>query len=69
MLQDIVSLLRNRGPKILVEGVESEEQMSLLRGLGIDQVQGYHVGRPAGMRTFQHHNLIRERRSNGRRSA
>lgn len=47
MFRDIVGLLRNRGPKILVEGVESEEQMDLLRKLGIDQAQGFHVGRPA----------------------
>jgi diguanylate cyclase (GGDEF)-like protein len=47
MFQDIVGLLRNRGPKILVEGVESEEQMDLLRKLDIDQAQGFHVGRPA----------------------
>ncbi|MFE0017810.1 putative bifunctional diguanylate cyclase/phosphodiesterase [Mesorhizobium sp. NPDC059054] len=47
MFQDIVGLLRNRGPKILVEGVESEEQMALLRRLDIDHAQGFHVGRPA----------------------
>lgn len=46
MFRDIVGLLRNRGPKILVEGVESEEQMELLRKLDIDQAQGFHVGRP-----------------------
>jgi diguanylate cyclase (GGDEF)-like protein len=46
MFQDIVELLRNRGPKILVEGVESEEQIKLLRELDIDQAQGFHVGRP-----------------------
>lgn len=47
MFQDIVELLRNRGPKILVEGVESEEQLELLRRLDIDHAQGFHVGRPA----------------------
>lgn len=47
MFQDIVGLLRNRGPKILVEGVENERQMDLLRKLDIDHAQGFHVGRPA----------------------
>ena len=47
MFRDIVGLLRNRGPKILVEGVESEEQLELLRKLDIDHAQGYHIGRPA----------------------
>lgn len=52
MFQDIVGLLRNRGPKILVEGVESEEQMKLLRIRGIDLAQGFHVGRPAQADSF-----------------
>ncbi len=53
MFQDIVGLLRNRGPKILVEGVESEEQMDLLRKLAIDLAQGFHVGRPARVESFR----------------
>jgi len=47
MFRDIVGLLRNRVPKILAEGVESEEQMDLLRKLEIDLAQGFHIGRPA----------------------
>jgi diguanylate cyclase (GGDEF)-like protein len=53
MLQDIIGLVRNRGHKILVEGVESDEQLQLMRELAIDQVQGYHVGRPAAVETFR----------------
>jgi diguanylate cyclase len=53
MLRDIIGLVRNRGHKILVEGVESEQQMALMREFGIDQVQGYHVGRPAPAETFR----------------
>ncbi|MGH6808765.1 MAG: putative bifunctional diguanylate cyclase/phosphodiesterase [Ensifer adhaerens] len=47
MLKDIIGLVRNRGHKILVEGVETEEQMALMREFRIDHVQGFHVGRPA----------------------
>lgn len=47
MLQDIIGLVRNRGHKILVEGVETEEQLALMRRFGIDRVQGFHIGRPA----------------------
>lgn len=47
MLRDIIGLVRNRGHNILVEGVESEDQMGLMRQFRIDQVQGFHVGRPA----------------------
>jgi diguanylate cyclase (GGDEF)-like protein len=53
MLQDIIGLIRHRGPKLLVEGVETEEQLQLLRDLKIDAVQGYHVGRPAPVETFR----------------
>ncbi|MDX3924310.1 MAG: GGDEF and EAL domain-containing protein [Shinella sp.] len=53
MLQDIISLIRNRGHKILVEGVETEEQMALMREFRIDQVQGFHVGRPVPAEDFR----------------
>lgn len=46
MLGDIVDLVRHRGPNILVEGVENEEQLQCLRDMNIDFAQGYHVGRP-----------------------
>jgi diguanylate cyclase (GGDEF)-like protein len=54
MLQDIIGLIRHRGPRILIEGVETEEQLLLLRDLKIDAVQGYHVGRPASVGSFRH---------------
>ncbi|NTF33779.1 putative bifunctional diguanylate cyclase/phosphodiesterase [Rhizobium skierniewicense] len=47
MLSDIIALIRNRGHKILAEGVETAEQLELLKDLRIDQAQGYYVGRPA----------------------
>jgi diguanylate cyclase (GGDEF)-like protein len=53
MLRDIIGLIRHRGPRILVEGVETEDQLQLLRDLKIDAVQGYHVGRPAPGESFR----------------
>jgi diguanylate cyclase len=53
MLQDIIGLVRNRGHKILIEGVETDEQMALMREFGIDQVQGFFVGRPVSAENFQ----------------
>lgn len=61
MLQDIIGLVRNRGHKILVEGVETDEQMALMRKFGIDQVQGYHVGRPMPADAFRAAQPIRKR--------
>jgi diguanylate cyclase (GGDEF)-like protein len=52
MLQDIIGLVRNRGHKILVEGVENDEQLRFMKECQIDQVQGFHVGRPAPAHNF-----------------
>lgn len=48
MLQDMIRLIRNRGHKILIEGVETEEQLRLVRQMEIDYAQGYYIGRPIG---------------------
>ncbi|TPN84913.1 EAL domain-containing protein [Mesorhizobium sp. CU2] len=61
MLQDIIALVRNRGHKILVEGVENEEQMELMREFGIDKVQGYHVARPMPAASFQAKRPVQKR--------
>jgi PAS domain S-box-containing protein len=47
VIQAIVSLARGFGLKTVGEGVEDEESLSLLRKLGVDYAQGFHVGRPA----------------------
>lgn len=47
LLRDIFSLVRHRGHRIIVEGVETEEQLDLMRRMRADQVQGYHIGMPA----------------------
>lgn len=46
MFQDMIALIRNRGNTILVEGVETAAQLSLLKNLRIDRVQGFHLGMP-----------------------
>lgn len=47
MLRDIISLLRNRSLRLLVEGVETEGDHLLMQHNGIDQIQGFYVGRPS----------------------
>jgi EAL domain-containing protein (putative c-di-GMP-specific phosphodiesterase class I) len=51
MLADIVMLARNTQAKILVEGIETEEQMALMHQLQVDLGQGYYLGRPASAST------------------
>ncbi|MDQ0454096.1 diguanylate cyclase (GGDEF)-like protein [Rhizobium paknamense] len=52
MLRDIISLIRHRGNRILVEGIETEEQLALMRRFRIDDVQGYLMGRPVPPEVF-----------------
>jgi PAS domain S-box-containing protein len=42
----IIDVARKFGIQTVAEGVESEEALRLLRELGADFVQGYHLGRP-----------------------
>ena len=46
MLADIVRLARNIGARILVEGIETEEHLTLMHRLQVDLGQGYYLGRP-----------------------
>lgn len=46
LLQDMVGLLRNLDHAVLAEGVETEEQQTLLRRLGVHSMQGFLTGHP-----------------------
>ncbi|MBS0370536.1 MAG: EAL domain-containing protein [Proteobacteria bacterium] len=42
----VVTLGHSLGMKVIAEGVETGRQLNILRELGCDEVQGYHLGRP-----------------------
>jgi diguanylate cyclase (GGDEF)-like protein len=44
--QAIVSMAHALGMSVVAEGVESEEQLAMVRELGCDEAQGYLLGRP-----------------------
>ncbi|WP_018261086.1 putative bifunctional diguanylate cyclase/phosphodiesterase [Methylobacterium sp. WSM2598] len=46
MLKDIVTLVQNSGQRIVVEGVETADQVELLKQYGVALLQGYYFNRP-----------------------
>jgi EAL domain-containing protein (putative c-di-GMP-specific phosphodiesterase class I) len=58
MLLDMIGLLRNRGVRILVEGVETLEHQRLMQQYGINQLQGYFIGRPGPAAKLEANNVL-----------
>jgi EAL domain-containing protein (putative c-di-GMP-specific phosphodiesterase class I) len=46
VVEAIVSIARGMGKKTIAEFVADEETARLLREIGVDCAQGYHIGRP-----------------------
>jgi diguanylate cyclase (GGDEF)-like protein len=46
IVQCVIELAHRMGLRVVAEGVESESQLAILRGLGCDEVQGHVLGRP-----------------------
>ena len=46
MVDSVVSLAHNLGMRVIVEGVENDEQLQVIKKLGGDEVQGFLLGRP-----------------------
>ena len=51
----IVNLAHGFGLKTVGEGIEDQETMDLLRELGVDYGQGFHIGRPSPLKISPHH--------------
>jgi len=47
IVEALCGLGRGMGLDVVVEGVETEQQISLLRGIGVEHAQGYLFGRPS----------------------
>jgi diguanylate cyclase (GGDEF)-like protein/PAS domain S-box-containing protein len=46
MVRTLIMLANNIGMRVIVEGVETQEQLELIRTYGANEVQGYLLGRP-----------------------
>lgn len=45
-VESILSMAHNLHMKVIVEGIETREQLELMRSLGTNEAQGYYLGRP-----------------------
>lgn len=53
MVRTIINIASNFGLKIVAEGVETDEQLALLRQYGCDTFQGYFFGKPVPSNEFE----------------
>ena len=58
LVSTIINLAHSLKLKVVAEGVETEEQLALLRVLGCDELQGYLFGRPAPSELFESRFLL-----------
>ncbi|MEQ9437194.1 EAL domain-containing protein [Hyphomonas sp.] len=54
VLQATIALCREVGITSCTEGIETADDLALVAGLGCDQAQGYHIGRPGWLRQGGH---------------
>ncbi|MFC0168104.1 putative bifunctional diguanylate cyclase/phosphodiesterase [Pseudoduganella danionis] len=47
VIEAALLIARRYGLRVVAEGVESAQQIATLRSMGVDELQGYHLGRPA----------------------
>lgn len=53
IVKAIIMMTKGLGLKTVAEGVETEEQLAILKELGSDIIQGYYLGRPLDSETFE----------------
>lgn len=53
IVRAVIELARSMGLQSVAEGVETAEQLAMLREMGCDQAQGYYVGRPLTRDDFE----------------
>jgi len=49
LIEGMISLAHSIGKQVVVEGVETNEQLVLLKSMGCDEIQGFLLGRPAAL--------------------
>ena len=52
MIQAVTAIARDSGVRTIAEFIESESARNLLQDLGVDDGQGWHLGRPSPARVW-----------------
>ena len=53
IIESVVNICRKMGIRVVAEGVETEEQFSLLQQKGCDQAQGYLFSKPVSIQEYE----------------
>lgn len=53
VIEAIINLAHKMGFKVVAEGVETEKQYRILKGLGCDYIQGYYFSKPLNKEDFE----------------
>lgn len=61
LIEGIISLAQGLGVKIIAEGVESEEQLNILKKIKCDIIQGYYYSKP--LRPMELNDFIEDRKT------
>ncbi len=54
IVSSVIGLGRAMGLRVVAEGVESQEQLAMLRLIGCDEIQGYLFGQPLPAENYVH---------------
>lgn len=52
-LKHLIDMIRNLGYQLICEGVETDQQIEILRQIGCDEIQGYWYSRPLKMEDYE----------------
>nr|MQY76308.1 EAL domain-containing protein [Spirochaeta sp.] len=58
---NIISLVRSRNKKVIIEGVSSKEQAELLSIMNCDRMQGFYFSKPVKAEEFEKYLLCRKK--------
>ena len=53
ILSSVINMARQLGIAVITEGVETEEQIQMLTGMGCEMFQGFYFSRPVPVEKFE----------------